>query len=196
MCGPAGASISVLDESRARRFGQLHFCGRPRRFSPRRSSTARSGSGPRGAGRGGRGLHRSHRDRVVEGRQLGVEPICEVLRDAGVQIAPSTYYAAKTRAPSARAVRDASWSGDQGCPQGEPGCLRRAQGPRRAQPSRHRGGPVHRGAADAGRGAAWDPAGEDPPDHHQRAARRPSAPRTGRAEVRRRPRRTSCGWPT
>ncbi|QIX27197.1 IS3 family transposase [Nocardioides sp. JQ2195] len=42
-----------------------------------------------------------HRDR------LGVEPICEVLRDAGVQIAPSTYYAAKTRPPSARSIRDA-----------------------------------------------------------------------------------------
>ena len=42
-----------------------------------------------------------HRDR------FGVEPICAVLKDAGVQIAPSTYYAAKTRPPSARAVRDA-----------------------------------------------------------------------------------------
>ena len=42
-----------------------------------------------------------HRDR------FGVEPICAVLKDAVVQIAPSTYYAAKTRPPSARAVRDA-----------------------------------------------------------------------------------------
>ena len=42
-----------------------------------------------------------HRDR------FGVEPICRVLRDAGLQIAPSTYYAAKSRPPSARAVRDA-----------------------------------------------------------------------------------------
>jgi putative transposase len=49
----------------------------------------------------------THRDRLVEGKKLGVEPICEVLRDAGVQIAPSSYYAAKTRPPSARAVRDA-----------------------------------------------------------------------------------------
>lgn len=48
-----------------------------------------------------------HRERVVEGRRLGVEPICEVLRSAGVQIAPSGYYATKTRPPSARAVRDA-----------------------------------------------------------------------------------------
>lgn len=38
--------------------------------------------------------------------RFGVEPICQVLREAGLQIAPSTYYAAKTRPPSARAVRD------------------------------------------------------------------------------------------
>ena len=37
-----------------------------------------------------------HRD------EFGVEPICEVL-----QVAPSTYYAAKSRPPSARALRDA-----------------------------------------------------------------------------------------
>jgi transposase InsO family protein len=49
----------------------------------------------------------AHRDRVVEGKKLVVEPICEALRGAGVQIAPSTYYASKTRPPSARAVRDA-----------------------------------------------------------------------------------------
>jgi hypothetical protein len=39
---------------------------------------------------------------------LGVEPICRVLTDAGTQIAPSTYYAVKTRAPSARSVSDAA----------------------------------------------------------------------------------------
>jgi putative transposase len=37
----------------------------------------------------------------------GVEPICRTLA-----IAPSTYYAAKTRPPSARAVRDAALSAD------------------------------------------------------------------------------------
>ena len=41
-----------------------------------------------------------HRDR------FGVEPICRVLCRAGMQIAPSTYYAAKSRPPSARAVAD------------------------------------------------------------------------------------------
>jgi putative transposase len=42
-----------------------------------------------------------HRDR------FGVEPICRVLHGHGCQIAPSTYYAAKTRPASARAIRDA-----------------------------------------------------------------------------------------
>ena len=34
--------------------------------------------------------------------EFGVEPICATL-----QVAPSTYYAAKKRVPSARAIRDA-----------------------------------------------------------------------------------------
>ena len=43
-----------------------------------------------------------HRDRFG-----GVEPICAVLTEHGLSIAPSTYYAAKARPPSARTVRDA-----------------------------------------------------------------------------------------
>ncbi len=42
-----------------------------------------------------------HRD------SFGVEPICRTL-----QVAPSTYYAAKARLPSARAIRDRALSGD------------------------------------------------------------------------------------
>jgi putative transposase len=38
---------------------------------------------------------------------FGVEPICRVLSEHGAPIAPSTYYAAVSRSPSARAVRDA-----------------------------------------------------------------------------------------
>ena len=38
--------------------------------------------------------------------EFGVEPICRVLREHGVGIAPSTYRAAKTRPPSARQLRD------------------------------------------------------------------------------------------
>ena len=42
-----------------------------------------------------------HRD------DFGVEPICRVLTEHGCQIAPSTYYGAKSRPLSARATRDA-----------------------------------------------------------------------------------------
>lgn len=49
----------------------------------------------------------ANRDDIVEGCKLGVEPICTVLRDAGVQVAPSSYYAARARPLSARTVRDA-----------------------------------------------------------------------------------------
>jgi putative transposase len=38
--------------------------------------------------------------------RFGVEPICRVLSHAGCQIAPSSYYATKSRPASARAVRD------------------------------------------------------------------------------------------
>lgn len=37
---------------------------------------------------------------------FGVEPVCRVLAAHGLQIAPSTYYAARSRPASARAVRD------------------------------------------------------------------------------------------
>ena len=37
---------------------------------------------------------------------FGVEPVCRVLTEHGCKIAPSTYYDAARRAPSARAVRD------------------------------------------------------------------------------------------
>ena len=38
--------------------------------------------------------------------EFGVEPICRTHTAAGTQIAPSTYYAFKTRPPSKRAIRD------------------------------------------------------------------------------------------
>ena len=44
---------------------------------------------------------------LVDGDRLGVESICTTLASAGWQVAPSSYYAAKTRPPSARACRDA-----------------------------------------------------------------------------------------
>jgi len=47
-----------------------------------------------------------HRREVVEGTELGVEPICAALKDTGAQIAPSTYYARHARPPAARTLRD------------------------------------------------------------------------------------------
>ena len=47
----------------------------------------------------------AHRHAVVAGLEVGVEPICAVLKDAGVQIAPSGYYDAENRPPPAMAVR-------------------------------------------------------------------------------------------
>ena len=60
-----------------------------------RSSTAHQRSS------GLRGRHRA---------SFGVEPICEVL-----EIAPSTYYAAKNRKPGTRALRDAELKVDIKC---------------------------------------------------------------------------------
>lgn len=65
-------------------------------------------SGPSSTGHNGsRELHRrEQKDRTDGGRRWGVESICRVLCEQDMAIAPATYYAAKTRAPSARAVRD------------------------------------------------------------------------------------------
>jgi putative transposase len=43
---------------------------------------------------------------------FGVEPICRVLTAHGAPIAPGTYYTAKSRPPSARAVHDARLKGE------------------------------------------------------------------------------------
>ena len=99
-----------------------------------------------------------NRERVVEGRRLGVEPIIETLCKAGIEIAPSTYYATKTRPLSARAVRDAELVTDiKVVHQGQPGCLRRPQDPRGVEPRGDQRRPLHRGAADAHRRTARDP---------------------------------------
>ena len=47
-----------------------------------------------------------NQNRAVGGRRWGVESICRVLTQQGLAVAPATYYAAKSRPPSARAVRD------------------------------------------------------------------------------------------
>jgi hypothetical protein len=78
-------------------------------------------------------------------------PICRALSGQGVQIAPRTYWARRSRPPSRRALKDEALTGilagiyepvwqpeDVGAPE--------AAG--------HHGRPVHRGAADAGRRVA------------------------------------------
>ena len=54
---------------------------------------------------------REHADRsqpkAEGGLRWGVEPICRVLTEHGVKIAPSTYYAQLTKAPTNRQRRDA-----------------------------------------------------------------------------------------
>ena len=52
-------------------------------------------------------LIQSNKDDVVQGRKLGVELICKLL-----QVAPSTYYVARDRTPSARTLSDAVLSGE------------------------------------------------------------------------------------
>ncbi len=77
----------------------------------------------------------------------GVEPICRAL-----QFAPSTYYATKTRPPSARAVRDEALK-----PEIErvydanfDGVLRRQEGLEAAEPRGRRGRALHGAPADEG----------------------------------------------
>jgi putative transposase len=48
--------------------------------------------------------HQSHRDH--DGLIWGVEPICRVLTEHGLPIAPSTYYDHRSRVPARRQVRD------------------------------------------------------------------------------------------
>gem|GEM_PF-3601731 len=121
-----------------------------------------------------------HRDR------FGVEPICQVLRDADVQIAPSTYYAAKSRPLSAQGCQGRGADRRHpGGPRGEPRCLRRPEDPCGLEPGRRRGRPLHRRAADARRGHPGNPARQDPQDHLRRRRGDRPARRSRQARVHR-----------
>ena len=48
--------------------------------------------------------HKDHR--VVDGLRWGIEPLCVVLTENGINIAPSTYYEWAGRTPSKRQLRD------------------------------------------------------------------------------------------
>ena len=49
---------------------------------------------------------REHRDHTSGGLRWGVEPICRVLSEHGIQIAPSTYYEWRDKLPTRREQRD------------------------------------------------------------------------------------------
>lgn len=51
----------------------------------------------------------AHKDRSEGGLRWGVEPICAVLGEHGIQVAPSTYYEARNRGPSKREQSDERW---------------------------------------------------------------------------------------
>jgi len=115
-----------------------------------------------------------HRDR------FGVEPICRVTESA-----PSTYYAARHREPSRRALRDEHLKDEiKPCAQTE---LRRQRSPQdleAAQPRGHHRGTLHGSTSHTRTGAAWRKARQD--DHHDHARRdEPPSGRLGRARLRR-----------
>ncbi|MFF0630580.1 hypothetical protein [Streptomyces sp. NPDC004296] len=61
---------------------------------------------------------------------FGVQPICDVLAETDAPIAPSTYYAAHNRPPSARSLRDEHLTeADTPDPPGQLRRLRSPQGP-------------------------------------------------------------------
>jgi len=88
------------------------------------------------------------------GLRWGVEPICAVLTEHGLPIAPSTYYEHVAKPPSDHDRRDALLINEiRRVPHRELRDVRGAEGVAAAQLGGHRGGPVHDRAADAPAGA-------------------------------------------
>jgi hypothetical protein len=107
--------------------------------------------------------------KFTDGRKarFGAEPICRVLSEHGCPIAPSTYYDAARRAPSARAGRDERLKAAiTRVHQDNYGGLWGPQGVAIAQPGGQAGGPVNGRAADAPARAGRRPPRPAGP-HHQ-----------------------------
>ena len=107
--------------------------------------------------------------------RFGVEPICRVLTEHGCPIAPSTYYDAARRAPSARAVRDEQLKVEISRVHSDNYGV---YGARKVWLQLNRegiaGGPVHGGAADARAGPGRRPARQAGPHHGARPRTRPA----------------------
>jgi putative transposase len=92
---------------------------------------------------------REHADhRVDGGLRWRVEPICRVLTEHGLQVAPSTYYTDVGKAPTARKQRDEYLLGQIRRVHAANYSVRGTHGVAPAQPRGHRGGPPHGGAAE------------------------------------------------
>ena len=92
------------------------------------------------------GFIREHQDRREPGGlRWGVQPICDVLTEHGLPIAPSTYYDQLHAVPSARQVRDDQLKIDiTRVHEAELRCLRRPEGVAAAEPGGHRRWPAAR----------------------------------------------------
>ncbi len=133
----------------------------------------------------------AHRDNTTDGRRWGVEPIC-----AELQVAPSTYYDAKARPPSERAVRDAELGPAAAGAVGEE--LLRLRTPQALE-----GGPAtghRRRAGPGGPAHALSRASEAPPGRRSASPPRPTRPPPGpgprEPRLHRHPARRACGSPT
>ncbi len=92
--------------------------------------------------------HHGHRE--PGGLRWGVEPICRMLTEHGVQITPSTYYEWKDKLPSPREQHDQVliveiqqvWDENFQAYRGQEDLAD-------VEPGKHTGGPVHRGTVDA-----------------------------------------------
>ena len=105
---------------------------------------------------------------------FGVEPICRVLSQHGCQIAPSTYYDAVSRAPSARSRRDELLKTAIARVHAENfGVYGARKVWLQLQPRGHGGGPLHGGAADARAGPARRPPRQAGPHHDRGSGRGP-----------------------
>ena len=133
----------------------------------------------------------AHRDKETDGRRWGVEPIC-----AELQVAPSTYYDAKSRPPSARAVRDAELGPGAGrAVEAQLLGLRPAQaleGRPAGRPSTSAGTRWPASCANRASGAPAGPRSASPPS----PTPPPSGPRTSSTATSPPLAPTPCGWPT
>ena len=148
---------------------------------------------------GDRGLHpRARRPpRGPGGLRWGVEPICAVLTEHGLPIAPSTYYehVEQGRRPRASSAMRCLLERDPPGPRRQLRRVRGAEGVAPAEPRGHPGGPLHGGAADA-RATGWPARSAARSSAPRSPTRPPSGPGTWSAATSPRPPRTGSGSPT